>query len=318
MITLIKKCAHLGIGAMHQPTALLEFVALKRGMTCKWPPVFIVGTPRSGSTLLYQLLMSAFKLSYIPNISNSLYMMPVTAAKLGKLCCEPYVSSFSSIHGYEKGAMSPSEAGNIWNRWFPFEKREGFNYTPAHYLSKSVEKRIYSLVAHMESVFDAPFLTKNVKMSVRIRALLDIFPDALFIHIQRNPNHAAASLLNIRRQKEKAWWSVMPKEYPSIKDLPEIEQVCKQVFYTDLNIKQDLSAIESHRLHQVNYAKLCTNPVQKLKAISKFLSKHGIQTDSDFSSIPQSFPASRPIKSEHIHEEELEKIQTILDTLSEK
>ena len=318
MIAQIKKIAHLGIGLMHQPTALLEIFALRRRIQCKWPPVFIVGSPRSGTTLLYQLLMSAFKFSYIPNISNTWYMMPVAAASLGKRFNKPYSSSFKSEHGFEEGIMAPSEAGKIWNRWFPHEKREGFNYTPSNYLPESVQMKIYSFVANIENTFDAPFLTKNVKMSVRINALLEIFPDALFIHIQRNPVHSAASLLNIRRQKKKSWWSVMPREYPSIKLQPELEQVCQQVYYTELNIKKDLQDIENSRLHQVNYAKLCTNPVQKLQVIGKFLANNGLPADSDFSSIPKSFPASRPLKAKFIKDIELEKIQSILDTLIEK
>ena len=37
------------------------------------PPIFIIGAPRSGSTLLYQVLINNFKLSYIPNISSIFY-----------------------------------------------------------------------------------------------------------------------------------------------------------------------------------------------------------------------------------------------------
>ncbi|MDZ7724808.1 MAG: sulfotransferase [candidate division KSB1 bacterium] len=318
MIDHIKVIAHKGIATLHQPTALVESLILKRRILCKWPPVFIVGPPRSGTTLLYQLLMSAFHFSYIPNISNTWYMMPVTAARMGRLLCPSYSSSFSSVHGYEKGAMAPSEAGNIWNRWFPYEKREGFNYTPAHYLSKPAKNRIVTFVANVENMFNAPFLTKNVKMSVRIRPLLEMFPNALFVHMQRNPVHSAASLLNIRRKKGKSWWSVMPKEYPEIKKMSELEQVCHQVYYTEMNIKRDLQKVENNRLHEVNYAKLCTNPVQKLEAIGKFLTGHDIPADADLTSIPESFPPSRPLKGEHIEEKELEQIQTILDRIIEK
>ena len=37
------------------------------------PPIFIIGPPRSGSTLLYQVLTSYFDLSYFKNLHSKYY-----------------------------------------------------------------------------------------------------------------------------------------------------------------------------------------------------------------------------------------------------
>jgi len=41
------------------------------------PPIFIVGAPRSGTTLLTQVLISSFELGYIDNISSKFWTNPL-------------------------------------------------------------------------------------------------------------------------------------------------------------------------------------------------------------------------------------------------
>ena len=39
-------------------------------------PVFLVGPPRTGSTLLFQLLLNSFHFSYVSNITSFFYSCP--------------------------------------------------------------------------------------------------------------------------------------------------------------------------------------------------------------------------------------------------
>ena len=48
-------------------------------------------------------------------------MAPVIVTKFALKLTKPYVSDFTSDYGQIKGAMAPSEAGGIWNRWYPTE-----------------------------------------------------------------------------------------------------------------------------------------------------------------------------------------------------
>ena len=97
----------------------------------KYPPIFIVGPPRSGTTLLYQIIVHCFHVAYFPNIAARFYKIPVIATKIGKILFRPYKSDFTSTYGLVKGTMAPHEAGVIWDRWFPTEQKHGYNYTPA-------------------------------------------------------------------------------------------------------------------------------------------------------------------------------------------
>ena len=308
--TVAKRILELG----HKSTALLDSRFLNRDIQLQFPPVFIVGVPRSGTTLLYQLMMSAFKFAYIPNVANTWYQCPITATRWALRWCQPYQSLFASRHGYEQGCLAPSEAGNIWNRWFPYEKREGFNYTPAGWLSDSAQQEIVRCVAHIEQLFDAPFLTKNVKMSVRIAALREMFPGALFIHISRDPLDAALSLLVVRRKNNKEWWSVLPREYAELEALPELEQVCKQVYFTEQNILDDVKGI-SDRVHSLPYSTVCSQPHLTITELSQYFNQSEMNLAPDLKDVPDSFPVSQPKTQGVVSPEEVEKMRQMLDEL---
>ena len=46
------------------------------------PPVFIIGPPRSGTTVLYQLLCKHFNFGYTNNFVADWYNIPITATRL--------------------------------------------------------------------------------------------------------------------------------------------------------------------------------------------------------------------------------------------
>lgn len=312
--TVFKSGAKKMIATGHQCTALLDYRYLHQEVNCAWPPIFIVGAPRSGTTLIYQLLMSAYKFAYLPNIANTFYQCPITALKFGLKYCKPYQSTFASTHGYEEGCLAPSEAGDIWNRWFPHEKREGYNYTPAGWLSPSARREIYRLIAQVEHIFAAPFITKNVKMSVRVPALKEVFPDALYIYIQRDIEEVILSNLVMRRKRDVSWASVMPKNIQAILEMDEIDQVCHQIFSVENDLQDDLRLYPQKNVFLLNYHDLCEAPPTILSKFEAFIGSNKVQLIKTPCS-PQPFKLSSPKTAGIVQPEEIERIREIIRTL---
>ena len=261
-----------------------------------YPPIFIVGPPRSGTTLLYQLMVHHFQLAYFSNIADKYNIAPVIVTKFGLKYCKPYVSDFTSNYGLiEGGQMAPHEAGGIWNRWYPTEYKDGYNYTPAGYFDYKTKHIIYQTVAGIEGLFDAPFISKNVKHSVRIQSLVEIFPKALFIQIRRNPFDVANSILKSRKERNQNindWWSVMPKEIEQLRNKSYLEQICGQVFYIEKNIEEDIMVVGKKRLCVVHYDELCANPKKELDKITAFVSTYGYNLWIKYD-VPESFKMSK-------------------------
>lgn len=270
-----------------------------------YPPIFIVGPPRSGTTLLYQLMVHHFHLAYFPSIADKYNTAPVMATKFGLKYCKPYVSNFTSKYGLIEGRMAPHEAGGIWNRWYPTESNDGYNYTPAGYFDDKTKNIIYQTVAGVERLFDAPFINKNVKQSVRIQSLVEIFPKALFIQVKRNLFDVANSLLITRKQITNdinAWLSVMPKEIDQLRDKDYLEHICGQIFYVEQNIEEDIVLVGKERQHITSYERLCEDPRHEIDRISTFVKSHGCNLHIKHE-IPKSFKRSQH-KKETLNEEE--------------
>jgi hypothetical protein len=303
------------ISAAHQPTQILDKPFLRRNLSVPWPPIFILGAPRSGTTLLYQMLVHRFEFSYFPNIANYFYMCPIFATRIGLEIFPPYVSSFKSNFGYEEGWMSPSEAGNIWNRWFPHEKREGYNYTAEGFLSEGERGEIKSIVANVCMIYRRPFLSKNVKIDVRLRAMKEIFPNALFLHISRDFVDSAVSLLVKRRRDKREWISVMPRDINNIKNKSDMEQVAAQIYFVEQDIRRDIKIFGKNNYMKLEYKQLCEKPEQLMSDIFDFLKSGKIALNEKHKRPFASFPVSRHVKSKYVSDAEIDKIGKILSAL---
>jgi hypothetical protein len=260
-----------------------------------YPPLFIIGPPRTGTTLLYQLMVHGFELSYFSNLANMFHMSSCILSELGKRALREHPSDFQSDFGYAKGLMAPHEGGKIWNRWFPRAGREGFHYAGEGYLSPKAKSEIRRVLAGIERIFGAPFINKNVKNSVRIRALGEIFSDAIFLHVKRDPLQVVSSILAARRKNCKSindWWSVMPKEIGLIRDKHYLEQVCGQFYYIEKDIEEDIHHIGEDQRFVLHYEDICQSPKRVMESIQSFLQTKGISLMTK-RSVPDSFPLSK-------------------------
>jgi len=107
----------------------------------KEPPLFIVGAPRSGTTLLYQLVTKHYYFSFIRNIANLYPQIPYILSKFIENVDENTEDTLKSNYGYISGLKSPSEGGMIWNKYFPNEYEHGFNYIDSCFVDKKIKKR---------------------------------------------------------------------------------------------------------------------------------------------------------------------------------
>jgi hypothetical protein len=240
-----------------------------------YSPVFILGPPRSGTTVVYQAIVHCLTVSYIANFAENfrLEYSPIIAAKLGRLLrlTQDHRTTFESHYGRTEGLGGPHEAGRLWNRWFPVD----VHYVGPGDLTGEQKLAIYQVVAGIERAFDAPFVNKNVKHSVRIQSLVEVFPTALFIECRRNQLAVAQSILLARTSdfSHKRWLGVMPKEISSIMGKGLVDQVCEQVYFIERNIASDREIVGHDRFFTLLYEEFCDDPNRKMAEIVTFLNE---------------------------------------------
>jgi hypothetical protein len=257
------------------------------------PVIFIIGAPRTGTTLLYQVLVSGYRFTYFNNFTATFYAAPVIGLKISQWISlfRPATQSFDSSFGRTNGWFGPHEAASFWYRWFP----RGDNiYIGPGQTNKDVLEDFRIEITSMYQTTSAPLLFKNTFNSMRIAPLVEALPEASFIVCRRDPVDTAQSILNARIKasgSKATWWSLPPREFNWIRQKPYWDQVVEQVYYTERQIDMDREWFGSDRFLDVSYRELCQNTKAEVGRIESYLKSRGIDLTL-IGNIPSSFQYS--------------------------
>lgn len=245
-------------------------------------PIFIVGAPRTGSTLLFELLISTYRTSYITNLSALLYKSPVLATKLIKSLGLAHTFSGTSKYGYIQGLSAPSEAGVLFNHWFGNDesvKQDKHNLLPAHVVRMTVDST--------GCLMKGPFIVKNLNNSIRLERINQIFPNAIYIYIKRDVTYTAQSIILARRKlfrNDEGWFSVKPQNYKTLLELDPFEQVIYQIMSIEKCIKKVLDDRQIKNIIEIWYEDMCLDWRGAVNIIADLCDKYGV-------SLPENQPA---------------------------
>ena len=221
-------------------------------------PVFIIGAPRTGSTILYQALTNSYQLAYIDNTActwhrNLRFGLWLSQKKHGD---KPH-NNFKAEHGNTRkfGGHAPSECGQFWYRWLPKDR----HFVDHHEVSPEMVAEIRTEVLGASAYLKRPLLFKNLNAGQRLRLIHKAFPDAKIIFIRRDPRFVVRSILKARERtgvKPGDWWSIMPPNVKDLLSLPEYEMSVAQVYYVEKQIQQDLALFPDNQVWQLHNQEL--------------------------------------------------------------
>lgn len=232
----------------------------------KHNPVFIIGLPRSGTTLLYQIVTDLFDVIYFDNLVNIGRENICFSLRLSEIIFKnrPH-HSYSSSYGntYSDGLHAPSETGLIWYKWFPKNVSE---VTPEMVPDKK-KKQLKLLFSSIMNRTDKPLVIKNLYTIQRMKVLKEIFPEAKYIYIRRDPFFIAQSIYLARKKNlmniDSEWWSVPYPGYESVLGLPAEKQIANQVFELEQMIQNELKDINRDNVFELNYESLNLELIRK-------------------------------------------------------
>jgi len=258
------------------------------------PPVFVIGSPRSGTTLFFQVLTHSLRFSYISNLAHRLYRTPVVATHIGKHAILNYKHSFRSRYGHIGGWGAPNEGGWVWDRWF-----KGKDYQDESSLTDALKTEMRATIGGISKALGAPFISKNTIHSVQVRLLNDIFPGCCFLMILREPIYTIQSLIKARQKRFEdngipleSWYSVKPREIDKLIRCDYIEQICRQVHCIEIDAFDDVMACAGDNCLSLDYELLCAQPSRVVSEIQKFLRDRNIPALNNRQP-PAAFPVSR-------------------------
>jgi hypothetical protein len=235
-------------------------------------PVFVLGAPRTGSTILYQLLAHCCELPYFANLTNDHYSdTPIVGLAVQRSIADIGDIAFASSYGKVQGPFQPSEASAIMTRW-----------CGGGHPSQRVSARVLpGLASHLrrtlvaaERMFGKPMLIKNAWNCFRVTSLSKILPRARFVWIRRDIRHAALSDLSARYVTKKSpltWNSATPANVDNLRALPYWEQVVENQFEFNAALQTSLTRMAADRAMMIWYEDLCSEPESVIQMLAAFL-----------------------------------------------
>lgn len=239
-------------------------------------PVFIIGAPRTGSTILYQALTNAYQFAYIDNTActwhrNLRFGLWLSKKKYGD---NPH-NNFKAEHGNtgKFGGHAPSECGEFWYRWLPKDR----HFVDYHEVTGKAVKELRSEVLGASAFLQQPLLFKNLNAGQRLRLIRQVFPEAKIIFIRRDPRFVIRSILKGRKKlgiKEGKWWGIMPPNAKDLLVLSESEMCAAQVYYIERQIEEDLALFPDKNIREIHYQNLNSSMISDLAAWIGVQHKH--------------------------------------------
>ena len=167
------------------------------------PPIFVIGSGRSGTTLLYEILASHESLAFVCNLTNRLPVFPQASALCGS-------NIFQKHYAFKPASEAKAGFKYCGINEFPVPiDIEHIRRNPDEYkLQQAKDKTRQYFTKHCRAFGRDRIVSKNTANSMKIELLNEIFPDAYFLHIYRNPYSVISSLLNVPFWPElDLWWS---------------------------------------------------------------------------------------------------------------
>lgn len=265
------------------------------GVLVAHPPVFVLGAPRSGTTLLYQLVCRAFEVGYLSNAHCQLYGAPSLAhSALAAWFDFSGTDRFESSFGDTPRAESPSECGDFWYRFFP-RAYEAASRRPE--IGEKERAALAVAVARLTDCFGRPVVFKNVMNVLRLKAITRAFSTSRFLVVERELLANAHSLLYARQRNlgcYDRWWSLPVPGFQELSSEPAERQVIAQIEGTQEVIQDGEEDAGPGRFLRVPYEGICRDPEGTVRDVGRFLSETGgaqRRTDID---LPGAFSVSGP------------------------
>jgi hypothetical protein len=240
-----------------------------RGDAAQAPVLFILGSPRTGSTRLYQAIVRFLKLPYLSNFANDVFPdRPALAAPILKQVLPNLEIPFAAWYGKTRGAFQPSEASAVMRHWFGGDHPSAIR--SAQVLPDRAEHLVKSVAAYT-AIFDAPLVIKNAWNCFRIANLAAIFPNAHFLWIRRDIVASALSDLASRyvvRGDPTVWNSATPANIESLRQLPYWAQVVENQFEFARAIRSGLTTHANGRHSVVWFEDLVDEPATVLRQLT--------------------------------------------------
>jgi hypothetical protein len=247
------------------------------------PILWVIGTPRSGTTLMAETLAAAASVDWVDNLAARFPSQPEVGMLLSAAMRmhEPRPPAGGEFTiGRTSGMRGTHEFGFFWSRWL------GLEDDASHRLSAAARDRVDIVglrrrLHGMIAVADRPLLVRNVICGLNASLLARVHRRSVFVEVRRDPRDAAASILACRRTHAGGahrWWSLRPSTWPPPRSAPDTgggpnpvaaAEVARQVLDIHADLADEAAAMpDCAAWIRIPYERLCAEPAGVLADVA--------------------------------------------------
>jgi hypothetical protein len=240
-------------------------------------PVFLVGAPRSGTSLLYKALCLHPDAAYISNWVRLIPAVPQlavlnrAATRLPELRRRAWFGAGDNAYVY--GRRRP-----LWQRAFPMPvegeplyARAGVGDGAGSNGGVDLDRLRTSFAAVRRAGGGTTFVNKRVANNRRIPLLIEAFPRARFVEIVRDGRAVALSLAHVDWWPDSVvWWcGKTPRQWEAEGHDPW--ELCARTWVEEVRVTEEgMGAAPKSLRHSITYEQLVGDPKGTLSDVAAF------------------------------------------------
>lgn len=244
--------------------------SLYRNVDIQYPFLFIFGLPRSGTTLLSQLLAHSLDVGFINNFMARFWISPVCGIRLAKsILKHETFRGFKSDYGATLDLSDIHEFGYFWRKWLKKETLESVKNAPLNE-SEIDWDGLKHVLANIQLEFAKPMIFKNIYGSYHLQKMKEVLGQVLYVYIERDPLDTAVSILNARKKYYhdlNKWWSYAPPEVMDLIKMDYWHQITGQIHYLKKFYYSEMDKLDDSLVVRIKYKELCHQPKMILNRI---------------------------------------------------
>ena len=265
----------------------------------EYSTIHVIGVPRSGTTLLTQLISSTLDVGYINNLIAAYWRVPCYGIRLSeKLLAGARPASFRSDFGRTASIQEPHEFGYFWTHLlgYPEMAEQAIDF------EQSIDReRLRRVLLNMAHTFGKPIVFKSFMLAWHLKMMQQTMPKSIFLWIRRDRIDNALSIAKAREAQlgsVEKWISIKPREYAWLRNAPVPTQIAGQIFFTELAIARQVELIGGRNVLEIEYQQMCANPQGVIERLRDLLRRDG-QEVRQIALAPEKFEISSPRSTDH-------------------
>jgi hypothetical protein len=222
------------------------------------PLIFVCGAPRSGTTVVYQTLVSHLPVAYFSNLTALFPRSPLTAHRLFARLMPKPAAAYQNFYGRTQGLSGTNDALFLWDRWLGSDRAAA-----PQAIDANRSRAMTSFFSACDREFARPLVNKNNSLNLSAHLVAELLPQATFLCVTRDLPRLAKSLYrarcDIHGRPDASYGIETPDALPA-NTSDAVASVCSQAqFYEQVNLQQR-DRLGANRFWLVPYEDFCRDP----------------------------------------------------------